>query len=104
MKPAPGPFQLQMHRSRPCLQYIMEDIFFSGTPLLESVGDREPPVVELRETMRHAISMALIPMRAYARQYEQYLDLMNIDIEKYVEYAQRFSTSAASSSRKWSLL
>ena len=31
-----------------CLQYIMEDIFWSGTPYLESVGEHEPAVEELQ--------------------------------------------------------
>lgn len=63
----------------------MEDIFWSGTPLLESVGENEPHVVELRETVRNAIRQALIPVKAYARQYEQYLELMNMDINQYVK-------------------
>ena len=63
----------------------MEDIFWSGTPLLESVGENEPHVVELRETIRKAIRKALIPIKAYARQYEKYLELMNLDIVTYVK-------------------
>jgi dynein heavy chain len=68
-----------------CFQYILEEIFFSGTPLLESVGEHEPPVEELRETVRSAIRKALIPLKAYARQYEKYLELMNMDINAYVK-------------------
>ena len=68
------------------MQYILEDIFWSGTPLLESVGEHEPPVEELRETIRHAIQKALIPLKAYAREYEKYLELMNIDINQYIKW------------------
>ena len=32
-------------------KYVMEDIFFSGTPLLESVGNLEPHIVDLKETI-----------------------------------------------------
>ena len=63
----------------------MEDIFWSGTPLLESVGEHEPPVEELRDTIRDAIKHAVIPMKAYAKQYEKYLELMNLDINVYVK-------------------
>ena len=66
-------------------QYIMEDIFWSGTPLLESVGEHEPPVEELRDTIRNAITKAVIPMKAYAEAYEKHLELMNMDINKYVQ-------------------
>ena len=64
----------------------MEDIFWSGTPLLESVGEHEPPVEELRDTIQHAIRQALIPMKAYAESYEVHLELINIDIGQYVKY------------------
>ena len=62
----------------------MQEIFFSGTPLLESVGENEPHVVELRETIRRAIRQALLPRKAYARKYEQFLDLNNLDVNQYV--------------------
>lgn len=63
----------------------MEDIFWSGTPLLESVGEHEPPVETLRSTVTNAIKKALIPMKAYAREYEKHLELMNLDIALYIK-------------------
>ena len=62
----------------------MEDIFFSGTPLLESVGEHEPPVDELRKTIIMSINMALIPLKAYAKQYIKFLELQNLNIVDYV--------------------
>ena len=62
----------------------MEDIFWSGTPLLESVGEHEPHVEELREAIRTAIRKAVVPMKAYAREYERWLELINLDINEYV--------------------
>jgi len=64
----------------------MEDIYFSGLPLLEGVGSHEPFVEELRETVRNAIAKSLIPMKAYARQYKKYLSIMNLDIASYIKY------------------
>ena len=63
----------------------MEDIFWSGTPLLESVGEHEPPVEELRENIKHAIRQSLIPMIAYAQAYEVHLELINMDIVQYIK-------------------
>ena len=63
---------------------VIEGLFWSGTPLLESVGENEPEVVKLRETVRHAMQQSLIPLRAYARKYERYLDLYNLDINQYL--------------------
>ena len=68
-----------------CLQYIMEDIFWSGTPYLESVGEHEPAVEELRETIRHAITRSLIPLKDYAIQFDKYLELINLDIGQYIK-------------------
>ncbi len=62
----------------------MEDIFFSGTPLLESVGEYEPQVVELREVISHAIKKSLVPLIAYSRLYKRYLELQNLNIPDYV--------------------
>ena len=62
----------------------MEDIFWSGTPLLESVGEHEPHVEELRGAIRAAIRKAVVPMKAYAREYEKWLELINLDINEYV--------------------
>jgi len=62
----------------------MEEIFFAGTPLLEAVGLREPFVEELRATIRQSVQKAVIPMTAYARQYESFLPVLNVDPVAYV--------------------
>ncbi|XP_042305771.1 dynein axonemal heavy chain 1 isoform X2 [Sceloporus undulatus] len=61
-------------------KYVLENIFICGTPLLESVGINEPAVVELRNTICTCICKALIPLQAYAKNYEKYLELNNRDI------------------------
>jgi dynein heavy chain len=50
------------------------------------VGAHEPPVEKLRKQIKDAINQALIPMKAYAREYERHLELMNLDINKYIAY------------------
>ena len=63
---------------------VLENLFWSGTPLLESVGENEPLVKKLRETVQKCLSQAIIPLKAYAREYEKYLDLVNMDINEYI--------------------
>ncbi|PIK41737.1 putative dynein heavy chain 1, axonemal [Apostichopus japonicus] len=76
-------------------KYVLEDIFWADTPLLESVGEHEPKVEELRDTITMAISKALIPMRAYARAYEKYLELNNLEINDYIEdYSSKEHTAS----------
>ncbi|XP_034961986.1 dynein axonemal heavy chain 1 isoform X2 [Zootoca vivipara] len=61
-------------------KHVLENMFICGTPLLESVGLYEPPVIELRKTIIICIRKALIPLQAYAKNYEKYLELNNRDI------------------------
>ena len=59
----------------------MQQMFYSGVPLLESVGLWEPAVCELRDQVSAALRQACGPLRAYAAEYEQYLELHNSDLE-----------------------
>lgn len=71
-------------------KYVMEDLNFTGTPLLESVGEHEPPVEELRNTTRHALKCSLIPLISYSKEYEQFVDLLNLDVNAYCrEYNEK---------------
>ena len=63
---------------------VMKKLFWSATPLLETVGENEPPVVETREFIRKAIQKSIIPLIAYAKEYEKYLELFNLDINAYL--------------------
>ena len=63
----------------------MEDIFLSGTPLLESVGNQEPEILELKDTIKSVLKQALIPLRAYAKVYDRYVNVMNLNIENYIK-------------------
>lgn len=65
-------------------QYVLENIHITDTLLLDSVGLHEPEVEELREAMRSAIQKARIPLQAYAKKYEKFLELNNNDIEYFV--------------------
>ncbi|XP_025927284.1 dynein heavy chain 1, axonemal [Apteryx rowi] len=66
-------------------KYVLENIFITGTPLLESVDLHEPAVEKLRETIRSAMRKALIPLQAYAKKYEKFLELNNNDIKFFVK-------------------
>ncbi|KAK7907430.1 hypothetical protein WMY93_016042 [Mugilogobius chulae] len=55
-------------------KFVMENLFFGGKVLLESVNLWEPEVIELRKKIHAALSQAAIPLRAYAAEYVKYLD------------------------------
>ncbi|MBZ3886078.1 Dynein heavy chain 1, axonemal [Sciurus carolinensis] len=73
---------------------VMEDIFISGEPLLESVGLHEPLVEELRSTITNALRKAMIPVQAYAKEYRKYLELNNNDINTFLKAYQTQCPSA----------
>ena len=85
------------------LQYVLEEIFWADTPLLESVGEHEPRVEELRETILNAIQKALLPMMAYAKAYEKYLDLNNLEINDYIKWVYLHNISRMSVFRQLQL-
>nr|XP_031326333.1 dynein heavy chain 1, axonemal isoform X8 [Camelus dromedarius] len=73
---------------------VMEDIFISGNPLLESVGLHEPLVEELRAIIANAIRKSMIPLQAYAKEYRKYLELNNNDVATFLKASQMQCPSA----------
>lgn len=69
-----------------CLcQFVMQKLFIGGDPLLRSVNMWESEVTELRERVRNALMQAVIPLRAYAVEFEKHLELHNLDIETFLK-------------------
>ncbi|XP_041639844.1 dynein heavy chain 1, axonemal [Cheilinus undulatus] len=66
-------------------KHVMTNLLFGDDLLLESVGLWEPEVTEMREKIRSALIKAVIPLRAYAAEYEKHLELHNLDIETYLK-------------------
>ncbi|XP_029358997.1 dynein heavy chain 1, axonemal [Echeneis naucrates] len=63
---------------------VMQEMFIGDIPSLQSVDLWEPEVTELRDMVRNALFQATIPLRAYAAEYEKYLELYNMDIETFI--------------------
>ncbi|XP_058931925.1 dynein axonemal heavy chain 1 [Kogia breviceps] len=73
---------------------VMEDIFISGDPLMESVGLHELLVEELRAVIANAMCKAMIPLQAYAKEYRKYLELNNNDVGTFLKAFQTQCPSA----------
>ncbi|XP_038005283.1 dynein heavy chain 1, axonemal [Motacilla alba alba] len=72
-------------------QYVLENMDITGTPMLESVGLQEPKVEELREALRSAIQKTRIPLHAYGKTYEKFLEINNNDIKYFLKgYEEQF--------------
>ncbi|CAH8652543.1 unnamed protein product [Schistosoma rodhaini] len=66
-------------------QYVIEGITCVEKQLLEAVGLHEPQVERLRQQFTEYINSALIPMRAYAKQYERFMELTILDITAHLK-------------------
>ncbi|NXU12627.1 DYH1 protein, partial [Pardalotus punctatus] len=72
-------------------QYVLENMEITDAPLLESVGLQEPEVKELREALRSAIQKTQIPLQAYGKRYEKFLEINNNDIKYFLkDYEEHF--------------
>ncbi|KAF3689531.1 Dynein heavy chain 1 [Channa argus] len=63
------------------VQQLEKKLFIGGDHLLESVNLWEPEVTKLRAKVQNALVQAALPLRAYATEYEKFLELHNSDIE-----------------------
>lgn len=61
-------------------QFVMKKLFFGGNLMLQSVNKFEPEVIKLREKISNALKQAITTLKAYAAEYEKYLELYNLDI------------------------
>ncbi|XP_055888364.1 dynein axonemal heavy chain 1-like isoform X4 [Biomphalaria glabrata] len=65
-------------------KFIMQDISWSETPLLEAVDKNETEIKELRSTLRDAIISSMIPLQAYAKKFEQFIPIVLMDIKQFI--------------------
>ncbi|KAK6626145.1 hypothetical protein RUM43_006450 [Polyplax serrata] len=63
--------------------YLLLNLRFPQS-FLSSTGLMDPNVTNKRNTLRMTIRKALIPLKAYANEYKQYLPLFNLDVNDYV--------------------
>ncbi|CAK1542459.1 unnamed protein product [Leptosia nina] len=74
---------------------IMTGLVFDKELFLTSIGLMEPNVVDYRERLLKAYRKAIIPLKAYMRQYECYREIYVLDIEEYVENFREEKHSAS---------
>ncbi|CAH8296820.1 unnamed protein product, partial [Schistosoma turkestanicum] len=76
------------------IQYVIEGITWAEKQLLEAVGLHEPPVEKLRQQCTEYINSALIPLKAYAKQYERFMELIILDIPTHLNAYESKNPSA----------
>ncbi|XP_063895398.1 dynein axonemal heavy chain 1 [Helicoverpa armigera] len=74
---------------------IMTGLVFDKELFLTSIGLMEPNVVDYRERLLKAYRKAIIPLKAYMRQYACYREIYMLNIEEYVENYRNEKHSAS---------
>ncbi|KAI4462801.1 dynein heavy chain 1 axonemal-like protein [Holotrichia oblita] len=64
---------------------LLTNLKFPGDLCLSSVGLLEDFVNKLRNTIQLGYKKAIIPLKAYAKEYDIHLDLFKMDVNSYVE-------------------
>ncbi|TRY59872.1 hypothetical protein DNTS_035283 [Danionella cerebrum] len=65
-------------------KFVLPNLFIVDK-LVWTVGLMEIEVQNLRKRISAALKQAIIPLRAYAREYESYLELFNCNVKTYLE-------------------
>lgn len=68
---------------------LMKHLFWVGTPVLETVESGERRVVEKRDRVQHCIRTSVKPLLAYLRLYEQFNDVVELDVAIYLQEFQQ---------------
>lgn len=75
----------QCHEIKQVHPFLLPFLKFPEDLYLGSVGLMEKHVCEVRSRLITAYRKSVIPLRAYAREYQQYLEIHKLNVEKYVE-------------------
>ncbi len=60
-------------------------IYILEKPYLTSIGLIEPQIADLQATIENSIRLAIIPIKAYCKEYNIHSHLYNINVESYVK-------------------
>ncbi|XP_039313454.1 dynein heavy chain 1, axonemal [Solenopsis invicta] len=85
----------QCHQIKQVHPFLLPFLTFPKDFYLTSVGLLEEQICKVRERLRIAYQKSVIPLKAYASEYQQYLEIYKLDVEKYVEDFKKAGHTAA---------
>ena len=65
-------------------KFVMEGLFWSDTPMLQTIATHEGVTPECRASFHEALLSALPPMHAYVKLYERYASVVQMSVPQYV--------------------
>lgn len=76
------------HEIRQVHPYLLQKLNFPSDLTLSSLGLLSEEVVSVRERFLLAYKKAVIPLKAFAKEFDIYLDLFRLDVKDYITYNQ----------------
>ncbi|CAH1712146.1 unnamed protein product, partial [Aphis gossypii] len=76
---------LESHEIPAIHPYVLANLTFLEKPYLTSIGLIEPQIADLQATIENSIRLAIIPIKAYCKEYNIHSHLYNINVESYVK-------------------
>lgn len=75
----------QTHTINQVHPFLLSNLRFPPDLYLSSVGLLDEEVCELRERFLTGYKKAIIPLKAYAKEYDVHLELYTLDVAAYIE-------------------
>ncbi|XP_044001574.1 dynein axonemal heavy chain 1-like [Aphidius gifuensis] len=75
---------IQSHYIKQVHPFLLQDLKFSPSLYLSSIGLLSEEVCQTRDRLKVAYEKSLIPLGAYAKEYNKYLDLYILDVTEYI--------------------
>ncbi|XP_011146850.2 dynein heavy chain 1, axonemal-like, partial [Harpegnathos saltator] len=75
----------ECHRVKQVHPFLLPFLKFPKDLFLSSVGLLEEKVCEARDRLRIAYKKSVIPLKAYANEYRQYLEFFTLNVEQYMK-------------------
>ncbi|XP_072745723.1 dynein axonemal heavy chain 1 [Anoplolepis gracilipes] len=75
----------QCHQIKQVHPFLLPFLKFPKDLYLSSIGLLEEQVCEVRARLRTAYQKSVVPLKAYASEYQQHLEIYKLNVEKYVE-------------------
>lgn len=76
---------LESHEIPAIHPYLLVNMKFAEKPYLTSIGLIEPKIIEQQSNIENSIRLAIIPLKAYCKEFNIYSSLFNTDVELYVK-------------------
>lgn len=74
------------HQIRQVHPFLLRNLKFPADLFLSSVGLLEKPVADVRDRLNLLYRNVLIPLKAYAKEFQKYLEFYMLPVQEYIKW------------------